>query len=105
VGYQKPINVFLKKTQSFKGAAANIPNSLQATDLGLELESSHCRPRVRVKPRVRVRIRYDNNEHKLWMALWLRPYKTAPLAVYTSSFLNYNYVYIMLMKPNRLTNS
>jgi len=78
VGYQKSIilskNISLlqggKNPHSFKGAALNFPNFLQATNLGLEIETSHCRHMVmvRVRPRVRVRIRYDYNEHKLWTA-------------------------------------
>jgi len=55
VGYQKSINVFfILNSHSFEGAAPTIPNSLQATDLWLELETSHGRPRVMVRPRVRV---------------------------------------------------
>jgi len=46
-----------KKTHSFKGAAANIPNFIQAIDLRLGLETLHCRPRVTV--RIRVRFRCD----------------------------------------------
>jgi len=45
----------------FQGASPDIPNSIQAIDLGLGLENLHCRPRVRVRVRVtiRVRVRYD----------------------------------------------
>jgi len=47
-----------KKPHSFQGAAPNIPNTLQAIDLGLGLENLHCRPSVRVRVRVTIRVRF-----------------------------------------------
>jgi len=37
------LKIIYKKPHSFQGAAPNIPNSLQAIDLGLGLENLHCR--------------------------------------------------------------
>jgi len=101
-------------TQDFKGAALkewglNIPNSLQG------LQSLHSRPRERVRVRIRVRpsamvrVRYNADlalglglrlglglnmtsyEHKLLSApgRLYRLYKTAPMAIYTSSYFSY----------------